>query len=669
MSGLNSFYDYLTSLSPAMATLLLRGGVETLDSYARPRIITPGTAGVGLAWRRDKKGYYLGQEKSLTAGGGSISIVDSGAAPELRATSGTIFWTAKGFAAVTGSSRVIAKVDGGGVAWQLTTSGANLIAMTGGSTMTSASLAEANSVAVRFVTSQVPELFADGVFRVLGVGACAPTADDADLYMANGNTLATGSKDNDYGLFILFNDAIRGKGITNEEIKNLHELWRSIVSVFEPKKTIWLPRKSSEIITPAALVQLVGTKNASSLVLDQSGNGRNGTISGRVTQSKGPCCTRHQAHGAGNPLIAAASDTSLYPNSFSLELQYNARSRGQSDQGCLWSISDGGTTRSRLYLGAANVWYYEVAYAGATARWTFTAGPYNVDHILTLTHARSAGSAPVVKVDGETVTVTQAVAPSGALTAAAAPIVNRLNTAALDSDFDGALIEEKEFASVLSDADVRALYVAQALRCNVLAHRTDYPVSVAAVAAGGKVGPYRVLSGTHKWDDDGTRRRLLGVTAGYFALRDSSPQAYGGWYCRAMKATDAGTVHIPLSASVPNNSSFSGYSIRFSSAEAVELNRWTTGAVVVVASAAAAIVVGTEYELFVTRRPRDGYFVVWIRGGAYATWTSLLTDTDTTHTTSNCLVGYLDAGGTLSDVRQYPNGSGLVPTDVPGLED
>jgi len=680
MSGLNSFYDYLTSLSPAMATLLLRGSAECLDSYNRPRVVTPGTAGVGLTWRRDKKGYYLGQEKSLTAGGGSITIADSGAAPELRATSGTIFWTAKNFqtlavdASATGA-RIVSKRDAGGTAFDILIGASNQLTIWDGATgrtLVASSLTGAKSVMIRFVTGAIPELFTDGVWCANGSGALVITDNDANLTLFNYYVLNSGSRINDYGGLFLFNDAILGRALTDADIKNLSELWDQIGSVFEPKKTIWLPRKSSEIITPAALVQLAGAKNASSLVLDQSGNGRNGTVSGRVTQSRGPCCTRHQAHGAGNPIITAASDTSLYPNSFTLELQYHARSRGQSDQGCLWSISDGGTTRSRLYLGAANTWWYEVAYAGATARWTFTAGPYNVDHILTLTHARSAGSAPVVKVDGETVTVTQAVAPSGALTAAAAPIVNRLNTAALDSDFDGALIEEKEFASVLSDADARALYVAQALRCNVLAHRTDYPVSVANVAVGGYAGPWRVLSGTMKWDDNGTRRRLLGVTAGYFVSREASPQAYGAWYCRAEKGTDAGTIFIPLLSSNPNKpvglAGQNSYALVLLPDETLVLRRYTGTSFGVVATSL-ALAFGVEYEFFVTRRPRDGYWVVWIRGGTYAAWTSLLTGTENTHTTSNSLVGYLDVGGYISDYRQYPNGATLLPTDIPGLED
>jgi len=239
-------------------------------------------------------------------------------------------------------------------------------------------------------------------------------------------------------------------------------------------------------------------------------------------------------------------------------------------------------------------------------------------------------------------------------------------------------------SGLLTDAQVRQIYLDHALECNVLANRTDYPISVAAVAAGGNCGPVRVLSGAHKWDDTGTRRRLLGVTAGYFASREASPQAYGAWYCRASKGTDGDTILIPLMASIPKALSAAtqnGYAIWLDSTEAVVIRKYTNGGAAAVAqTAAGAIVVGTEYELFTTRQSvatadghAAGYFKVWIRnaggGGTYPVWTLLLSGTDNVHQQSSCLVGYVDAGGYISEYRQYPDGSGLLPTDIPDLVD
>jgi hypothetical protein len=169
------------------------------------------------------------------------------------------------------------------------------------------------------------------------------------------------------------------------------------------------------------------------------------------------------------------------------------------------------------------------------------------------------------------------------------------------------------------------------------------------------------------------------VTSGYFVSREASAQAYGAWYCKASKGTDAGEVFIPLVGLAPvvlTASNFNGYVIRFRGVdEKIILYRYNNGVAATIGNAADSTI-NTEYELWTRRQSvatadgnAAGYFEVWIRGGIYVVWTQIITGTENTHTTSNCLVGHLDAGGTLSDYRQYPNGATLLPTDVPGLED
>lgn len=667
--ALQDFIGLVQSLSPAMGRLLLRGHVETLDSYSRASTIN--AAGFNPRWFRTKQGYWFSASPSYGGGGGIVTVEGA----EQRALSGTIFLTARRFdiRAVENGIRLVVKRDAGGAAWDLAIgSSANVLSMYDGTntrTFTSAALAAAKSLSIRWTVGGIPQLFVDGAYRVNGSGTLSPTADDAPIVIGNQYTYGAPSLWNQYGAFLLFNDAILGRAITDQEISELHDAWERIGSVFQPKRTISLPRKATDIVATPPLLHLAGERNGANLLLDLSGNGRNGTISGRVTQTKGPCCTRHSGHGAGNPLVAAAADTNLYPDSFTLELRYIARSRGESNQGCLWSVSDGGTTRSRLFLGAANVWWYEVAYAGSTARWTFAAGPYSLPHELTIKHARSLGTAPTVTLDGETLTVTEAVAASGALTAAAAPVVNRLNTAALDSDFDGDLLDEKEWGSLLTDAECRALYVDHALSdVRRLANRTDYPVSVANVTAVGKVGPWKWRLGTLNWSDDGTRRRLLGAATSEASA--PSAQLYGAWYLRGKKGTDAGVVHLPIAAVAEAAvASFNGYVLTLGADESVVLNRIAAGTpAAVVSSAAAAIVVGTEYEFFVTHRARDGLWTVWIRGGAYTTWTSLGTPAvNTAHSSSTFLIAQMDNGGYVADFTMIPNGHSLLPTEIPWL--
>jgi len=679
MSAMNDFADLVRSLSPAMATLLLRGHPETLDSYSRTRVVTAGTAGIGLTWRRDKKGYYLGQQASLTAGGGAVSIVDSGAAPETRATSGTIFFTAKSFQTnakdyTGGNARVFAKADVGGIHCQLLIAAANTLALYDGTTsawMASTALSGARTAAIRFVSGTNPQLFVDGVYRVTSAATVTPTGNDADLYMANSVGLNAGSRRNDYGLFAMFNDAILGRAISDQEIAELHDAWERVGSVFMPRRTIYLPRKATEIVATAPLVHLAGARTGSGLLLDQSGNGRNGAISGRVTQKAGPDGVCQVAHGAGDPLIITASDASLNPTNITASIRLVNRALGQSNVGCILALNNNLTYAAELINAGAGGMYWVDTYSDGVALWRFPVPAVSSREVsIVVKHNRADPTvAPTVFVDGEQQTITVIAAKTGTLVANAAPRVSLLNRGAADLDWDGCVKDAKVYASLLTDAECRALYLDHALSgARRLANRTDDPVSVAAVSAGGKCGPWRVLSGTHKWDDDGTRRRMLGVTAGYCTSRDSSPQAYGAWYFRACKGS-AAFAYFPLMASKSiASAAFDGYALGVLLNGTVFIIEFPAGSTVA-ASSAGAVAVGTEYEFFVTRRPRDGFFTVWIRGGAYATWTSLLTGTDNTHTQSAALVGCVDAGGYVADMQLFPNGGGLVPNDVPWLKD
>ena len=684
--ALDDFISLVKSLSPAMFRLPLLGHAEPydldgqpLDAYVRPTTITAGAS--GPVWRTNKQGYAFGQNASMAAGGGVITVADSGAAPELRAVSGTVFWAGKLTASITAdiNHAIFLKFDAGGRHFSIYYGNVNRISMYDGTnapSLNSTALASYRTGAVRFVTGTTPSLFVDGIYRTNGgVTIIAPTGNDADVTLANNYTFLQGSKNNDYQVLVLFNDAILGRGLTDLEISRLNNAFVRIGSVFEPKRTYFLPRKAAEIVATTPLVHLSGGISPTGLWLDSTGNGRDGTITGRVTQTRGPTRTYLSGYGVGDPLIQSAISFGYDAANWTLEFQFMARSTGGGGQGALFTLTDGGLIRALLCFGGANSFSYSITHDTTPGVWTFSSGPYNVWHTLIIRHARSGLGSPTVELDGETLAVANPTPPVGALTALAAPRVNLLNTSAVDADFDGGIADFKFYDSLLLDAEARQLYLNHALRSRVLANRTDYPVSPAAVAAGVSAGPWRGLSGTFKWDDDGTRRRLLGVTAGYFASREASSQAYGAWYCRAMKAVDSGTVSIPIIATTPtawgtvgNN----GYTLYLTNDERVALYRYT-GSAIVVQTAVGAITFAVPYEFFVTRTSvasnghAAGYWTVWIRGGAYVTWTSLLTGTDNTFTTSNCLVGYLDAGDYVADMTLWPDGSGLVPTDIAEL--
>jgi len=671
----NSFIDLARSFAPVLLRMPLLGTVKPYDLEGGKldefeRLTTANVGSAGPHWGLDKRGFGLGQDVALSANGGSIQVADG---EELRLPrAATLWFAARKFQALAAEvgARVMAKEDAGGRCWDLSIGAANRLDLADGTntrTMTAAALSGARTIGIRWSTGGTPQLFTDGAYQVDATGAVVPTDNDAPVYLGNSYLGTQGSFANEYGCWAIFPALL-----TPENLRDLHAAWVRITSIRARSRGIWQVRPASELSATAPALHLAGKATSARLVPDRSGNGRSGTATGSVVQSSGPEGAYQDSPGVGDPLIATAAAAALAPNELTLALRYLARSRGQSDQGCLWSVSDSGTTRSRLYLGAANTWWYEVAYASSTARWTFSAGLYNVVHKLVLTHDRDAGSVPVVKLDGAAVAVTEAVAPSGALTVTAAPIVNLFNTAAKDSDFNGRLYDCKMYGAVLSAADVATLYSVDALRAELLSERQQYPESLAAVAAAGHVGPWTWLSGSLTWTDSRDGRRLLGgATSQAWAPCD---HAFGGWYFRGFKATDAGVLYMPIftqkSASV-TDSAQDGYVLTFGADESLTLQKITDGVLsnVFIAATAGSLRYGVEYEFFVTRSRDTSLFTVWVRGGSYITWTSLGTPTaDTTHTTASYRTVQVDAGGYVSDVTDYPEGDGLVATSLPATE-
>ena len=675
---MNNFISLAQSLQPALFRIPLLGDTQCWDSYGRATTIVSGVA--GPVWREDAKGFWFGQSKSLTAGGGALSIAD---APELRVTSGTLFWTARNFQAVVADSgaRIFSKRDGGGTLLDVSLRNPNEIEIYDGTNQrwaVSSALTNSHSVAIRYVSGAIPKLFVDGVYRVDFSWTIVPANDDAPVFLGNLYVAAQGSQRNDYGAFIWFNDALLGRPITDQEISQLHDAWESIISIKAPKRTISLPVQTSEVVTTTPLLHLAGPRTPTGLWPDISGNGRDGTISGRVTQTKGPKGVVQQGYGAGNPLIITAADAALNPSSITAHLAFKRNGRGEANSGVYFAINNNLVMCMELWDLNATTLCIGETYADGEKYWTFpvpnVALKPTLDIVLRYNRDLPATLAYVL-VDGEAVTVTDFNVKVGARVANPAPRVSVLGRGDLVLDADGAISDVQVYGSLLSDAECRALYVAQALLNEQrLANRTDYPVSVAAVAAGGTCGPWRGLVGTFTWSDNGTQRELRCVTAGQFAALSS--QVYGAWYLEFSKQ-DTSTMWLPIIGSAAiqlTSASFNGYILYLGATDEATLCKVTAGGLVNIATTPVGVITAnTRYKLLVTRRPRDGYWVVWIRGGAYATWTNFLTGTDNTHTACAAMVGYASGVSTLydliADVTFFPQGSGLVPNEIPWLRD
>jgi hypothetical protein len=487
-----------------------------------------------------------------------------------------------------------------------------------------------------------------------------------------------GSNINSYSCFLLFNDALLGRAVTDQEIAQLHDAWEAIISIKAPKRTISIPKKATDIVTTAPLLHLAGPRTPSNLWPDLSGNGRDGTISGRVTQTKDQTGVVQQGYGAGDPLIITAAAAALNPSLITVELQFQRNGRGEANSGVVFAINDNLVMTMEIWDLSAAVLSIGENYADGEKYWTFPVPTVALKaklHIVIRYNRDLPGTLPYVLVDGEAVTVTSFNTKTGARVANAAPRISVLGRGDTLLDYDGAIKDIKVYGSLLPDAQCRALYVDYALSDERrLANRTDYPVSVANVTAAGGVGPWNWVRGTLNWSDDGTRRRIGGGAVNSAGTAPSS-QAYGAWYWKHKSNGSPDSIYMPVASRVTayNLAGQNGYAVDIGYIApnlSFYLFRITGGAAaaLITSSAVGALAVGVEYEFYMTRRARDGLFSVWVRGGAYTTWTTLaVSAADVTYSTSVSQNVNVNNGDFISDVTLIPGGGSLTPQEVPWL--
>lgn len=235
-----------------------------------------------------------------------------------------------------------------------------------------------------------------------------------------------------------------------------------------------------------------------------------------------------------------------------------------------------------------------------------------------------------VWVDGESVAMTY---PAGAIPATTPNMAGR-NLYSGATDAIGALgywfgVEPRDTKVTTSRsvtaADVRRDYLVGARRVLLRETFEDVPVSLAAVSAGNMLGQWRVISGTWKCTESADGKRWLEcVTAGAVAM--SQPQAFGTWLLPPMQyATPAAAIMTIDFISVANMATY--YRV-YSANDGTGLSRYLglarTGANLTY-TANGYLLPNVPYLMAVNRRPSDGRFTMYTRGGARPTW--VLTDT------------------------------------------
>lgn len=194
----------------------------------------------------------------------------------------------------------------------------------------------------------------------------------------------------------------------------------------------------------------------------------------------------------------------------------------------------------------------------------------------------------------------------------------------------------------LTAAQIRAEYLKTgAQKLTLRETLEDVPVTLAAsVAAPGQIGPWTLYGDSWANVESTTgRRSMKHIGAGHGAASRPSTDAFGTWhFFMRVNPTSVLEQYVLFIASQPgayNAAGQNGYMVylsggqpwlfRFNGAVAASLAVGPVG----------SIVVGTEYEVIVNRRPSDCRFTIWMRGGAWgSTWTQVMQTADATHVTS-----------------------------------
>jgi hypothetical protein len=517
----------------------------------------------------------------------------------------------------------------------------------------------AKSLGVTVADGGIPNFYGNGGF--VGIGNNALDVDD------DGNTLRIGEHEggtnrlqSPLGCVLIYVDKV----LTDEQIAQLDEAWRRVRVGKGPRRFRRLPGPNLN----GAVLDIAGDRLPDGN-FPENIQGLNGVPSGNVMSPRGASGMRCPAfYGTDEPRVDIPSDTSYTtPNLVSYMFALRYRTTGSGAFGRLWTLNSGGIAYSTLLANAAG-FLYQCTFTDGLAVWTTPVLPDGRDYVITLIHDRTTGgNLPRILVDDEELVVTVSTAKVGNLMIPAGANLRLGNRPDGLRPCDSNIGPFRFWDKLLSEAERRQELVQMNNRPEHLTRRFRQSVSLAAVAPNDKAGPWEVLSGTHRWDDDGTRRRLLCVTAGGTVA--TQPYAHGAYYFRMLKALDASTTRVMFVANARETyggATVDGYHLEISAGERLWLQRVLNGVATsnVILTAAGFVAVNTEYEMFIARRSRDNRFQLWIRGGAFTSWTSVGTGTDSTYTSSSFITTDIDAGDTVTDFIVFPLGAGLLPTDV-----
>jgi hypothetical protein len=645
------FLTYALSLNPSVLTVPIMGHLNTYDGYGRSVTLVGSPS-----WRNPTdQGFGIYPESN-----GAYSVADGA---EQDFTDQTIFvYSPEGFLAnsITGTPAwqdVITKRSGAGFAYifRLYTDATTKYIYIYNSAVASKSYAYnvdgKTSLAIKTVGSSSVTFYADGSSINSTSGLDFSSQPDVPITFGN---VYTGVSPMLTSLSI---GAIFPAGLTDTQIGLLHQYATQIQYGYKPKVRSFIPREDNK----GAVIDLWGSPNSSGVITDNSGNGNDGTIGGRLSVINDAGTTIYEADGEGASKITVSPSSSINDKyEYTMLIDFDQKSSGESGGG---RILD--RTRIQIYPG-----FFVTNQSDGNAVWTVTV-PQGRGLLAIKQNRNDPTILPQIQFNGVDLSVAVFTAKTGTAVSDAGNNLILLNRGSGDRAADAKLGSFRFYPSQLSDANLRDEYVKYTTsRVIQYTPRFQYPTSLASVTPYNYAGPWIARSGSMKWSDDGTSRFLeTDTVATHIANLPGHHVAYGAFYFE--HTPSSANSWIGIIQDIPGDYSTSGqssYSIRFTSGD--QVIRFYVDAVAVL-NTGQTFTYGQTYKMFIIRQSTDGKFTLYIKGGSeYSTWTNIGTVTDNTHTTSNYFSANMySSGADIRNVFAWPGGDTLSPNDIPYIAD
>jgi len=225
------------------------------------------------------------------------------------------------------------------------------------------------------------------------------------------------------------------------------------------------------------------------------------------------------------------------------------------------------------------------------------------------------------------------------------------------------------WSTALTAAQVLALYLEGAKLPTLYHSMQDVPVSLANVGAGFKVDESEwtvsaIGGGAFKVTEDASRQRWLELMSASQVASAPSDQVSGtwvwDWYMNTF-ASEGVVIFLSNIVGMYNTAGISGYMVYHAGGAITRFYRISAAVPSQIFPTAFTPANNQKYSFCVTRT-LAGLFTLYVKGGAYADWTSLGSGTDATHWTSAYFNASLwgQIGEKISNLQFYRGG--LDPT-------